>query len=422
MSAIEVEVIESALQSVSEWQEFQSEQTRDGGRLRVSGWQCLEREFVDYRFDHCDFVAVDMNGTRFVRSQFHDCLFSGCVFNDVTFERVAIEDVRFSTVKGRGVVLRDVNMRDVETRECELESIDTQSCQISNLSSFESHVDGCLVDDVRVKVARVKGGTVHDASMRGLHGVSLELSETAIEEATLSDGTLHGCVFDDVGLSGFKASGVNVTETKLNHPHLESLSIENCRFSDGQISRAELDRLCISKLGLHGTALLSCEWPEQDYHVGVLGGYHPAEHLLKQPVEDISGISPSHRETIRRAQRVDAMFNPAPGLLKSLALRLWGASSAYGRSVGRLTLTCLVLVMLASIVFLLGNVGELSLCQLPLELLKSFESIFMSFLGVDVNISGLSSWQEATLIVTRLSGVVLFGIWIGVAATRFGEM
>ena len=177
-------------------------------------------------------------------------------------------------------------------------------------------------------------------------------------------------------------------------------------------------------IGLMQTTLLNCEWPTQTYKISWRGKYIPSRYLLKQPVEDIIGITPRLRNEIQRAQLVDETHNECKSIFTKMWLWFWGMTTEYGRSLARLTALYAIIIIIMISLFIM---------YIPIEALnnsfweyfrESCLYIFFNFIGVSTDFVAFTIGQEQNmlLVIDRIVGIVFIGLWTGIAANKIGSI
>jgi len=102
---------------------------------------------------------------------------------------------------------------------------------------------------------------------------------------------------------------------------------------------------------------------------------------------------------------------------------LWGATSAYGQSIGRLTAVSIAVILLHGFM-LLASRGQLAGTKLDLGLLiDALQTSGVDFLGLGAAAPDTASIGERlTVFSVRLCGFVTLGLWITIASTKLNKL
>jgi hypothetical protein len=167
--------------------------------------------------------------------------------------------------------------------------------------------------------------------------------------------------------------------------------------------------------------VVECDWPRQCGTTSLLGKYQPSPYLLRQPIQDLRGLSPLLRREIADAQYLAEMHAQPGGAIRNTWLRIWGASSAFGTSLTRLSLVAGSAMLLIALVILLID-KHLFVWPPDLKLIRDeFLIVGASLFGIGTS-PQVTTGRDLLLPVARILGFIFLGLWIGVAANRLGRL
>lgn len=392
-------------------------------RINIVCWNIEDADLSGYRFINCDFSATFLRQVNMDFSSFYNCTFSGCEFQYLSlvkthFEKIEWENIKISDVTMRDSSCSEINvcnsyMEQVRIGNCGFEKMTVRNTRINNMSLKDSifiNGKGYENEIIQGEICSIKAEKIYSSHIdaKAVICTGLKMENSIIEIGKIRESKLVNSYFD---------------YSKFISLQFEKIEIERTDFFNGLIKDIDLRELSIEKIGLLHTVLLDCKWPEQGYKVSALGRYKKAPHLLLQPVEDITGISPKLRNEIKTAQLVEETHLSCKAWYNKMWSWFWGITTEYGRSLSRLTLVCGSVIVLLMIMFFFSYPVENIEQNFGTYLIESCKCVFLSFVGISSDEGQiLNQTQNIILIVDRVFGVISTGLWVGVAANKIGSI
>jgi uncharacterized protein YjbI with pentapeptide repeats len=359
------------------------------------------RQYVEQAPEQIDLSFADLNG-----ADLRGRKFIGCDLTGARLEAANLDGATFTRCTLTGASLSDASLVG-----CEFSKVDFR-----NASLVRAIMRNCTMREVDLSGSR----------LTSTYGSCSEFSATKMSRVALDDTVFDSVTFSDVVLADLTAQRV-----RLNKVTLQRSTVEKCQISVGEIldctfansTEADISQLDPPTAVLLNCALIACIWPPQEGQVTWSGRYVPNSRLIAQPVQDIRGVPPVMRRHIADAQYLVRRLASAASIWERIPLRMWGITSAYGQSLGRLTVAS-ALVIITHTLLLLGATGHLSDAKPDLPILgDQMVAITMAFLGLGGSDQALdSTWSGAILLSARIFGLIGFGLWITIAATNLGRL
>ncbi|MCL2642513.1 MAG: pentapeptide repeat-containing protein [Candidatus Bathyarchaeota archaeon] len=407
-------------------------------------------EFRECTFFKCDFQGVSLKLTNLYRCEFRECTFSHCLFEHAILVGAKLVDCKMTDSEVNDVVVRNADVsgckiekptfKNIEFNLLNLQKTDISAGKISllrgkqvaiSLGSFEHiefesiKIEGIAHEDVKLAGDENKSCNVCNLIIKDCSFFDLSLNKTKFTDCEFTDVDVITGIFDDSNAYTCEITRFNKNIIQKNNWY--SLSFTKCNIVSGILTDVDLEGLQINKIGLLDSWFIDCTWPEQDYKITCWGEYKRANNLLCQPVEDIKGIDPKKRAEIRQAQLADKRYNEArENPIKRLLMWLWAITSAYGRSLGRLTTSCGFAIVTLWALYLLFSIpgpywqtSELWISGWPswTYLSSSLWYITRTFIGIGA-LPTANGLQEALLVITRIVGIVFLGLWVAFVANK----
>jgi hypothetical protein len=155
--------------------------------------------------------------------------------------------------------------------------------------------------------------------------------------------------------------------------------------------------------------------------------------LLGQAVQDLRGLSPRLRREVADAQYVDELHASATNVLRRIGLRAWGATTVYGQSIARLSIaTGLLILTLTTLFFVAGssaNSPNSSPSEAVMETSSAYDAasanqalaaVLEAFFGLGSD--SYAGWSAVIIVVARVAGFVILGLWISIAAQMLARL
>jgi len=312
---------------------------------------------------------------------------------------------------------------------------------IKEVTWAELFVGDCIVDKC----------SLSDARLHRTRFAEIVSSRTKILDAIGEDVVISRCKFvecefatiqfgpSDVQASEIKNSVMRcctffggpfndnaLVQSTLSRLELRSSDAKNLDFTGSMLIEVDLTWLNLPSAVLLDSAVINCLWPEQNGRITTTGCYKPSPHLVAQPVQDVKGVSPLLRREIADAQFLVTKLARASHAGARFALRAWGATSAYGQSLIRLTVWSCIAVAFNAVLLLSGR-GQIfrfgSDHHLDFTLVaKPLDIVVRSFLGLGGEPMHLTIVDQTVLVVARVEGFVALGLWISIAAMKVSRL
>lgn len=419
------DVINSALKSGEEWCDFQKEYLKTHSRINISQLNFDEVNFSSYEFRNCNFLGVDFSGVNFDSGRFYNCFLSGCKIEFSSFVGTLFEDL----------TLENVTISDCLFRQSSLKLLLLDKCTILKCTLKSSSADHIVFQETNFKDIKVTDFDMIQSNMRnckldGWQGTNLKLRSFQMFNIELRQGELLEVFTRNIEVSRCKFENAVLKKIFINDSEIKDTIIQNpsyscCSFSNSKLVNQDLIYMGVNVNSFFQSTFLDCKWPSQTYKVGIWGKYVPSVNLLKQPVEDIIGISPKLRKEIQKAQLVDETQKNAKTWYSKLWLWFWGITTEYGRSLLRLTNMCLVLMLFIIVLFIVFvSKDSFTISQIPQYLCDTIPIVFFNFIGIawDDSIILLTKEQSILIIIDRILGIIFMGLWIGIATNKIGTI
>jgi uncharacterized protein YjbI with pentapeptide repeats len=387
---------------------------------------------------HADLSNRDLRGRLFrncdlVAASFECANIDGCVFEQCDLTAADLRDVSCVGANWAGVklvrasldraVFRKCVFRDVVLEELEAEELFLGDCQLSDCTIAAITLRESQFVDIRVVESRVRAVSGSKATLRDVY-----FGDSTITDLELEESVAELCWFERCAVERWRASTGRVSKCRFRGCDLTSFEFGENVAADLDLSESVIDATDLRCLDLPTAVLLNsavkrCSWPPQRGRVSWFGRYQPSTNLMRQPVQDLSGVAPLVRREIADAQFLVARNAHAGRFWQRGALRLWGALAGYGQSVTRLGLWSAVAVFVdVAIALAWRSFGESG--HVPHhDMWNLIRVLAAAFVGLDTTSAPHSPQSETTLIVAaRIEGFVVLGLLIGVASNKLAKL
>ncbi|WP_186315489.1 pentapeptide repeat-containing protein [Catellatospora sichuanensis] len=416
-----VEAVERLLAGENAWQTYINEAPE----------RAIDLTFADLRgadlrrrtFRRCDLTGAQMTNANLDGSTFQTCQLSAVSLDNASLVACRLTELHATDLSLRNAVVRETTLDQVVLSVAAIDDATFTRCQLT-----ACRFEGLSMDRTTFTNTKLHKTTIRDAAashtrldactFEGCEVTNLELSEPSICECVF-----RACDIAEWNLSlGFLRSCA-MTESRIRRLHITGTEVTTLNLSGSIVQEIDLSQIGPSTATLLDTALIGCVWPNQTGKVSVTGRYSPSPSLLGQPVQDIKGVPPIIRRATADAQYLTRKLDLATGRMARIMFRLWGATSAYGQSVGRLA-WCSLLVILIHTLALLATRGQIFGTYFHPNLLgKAFGLSILSFLGLSGTESpATSAWEQAIIISVRILGFVGLGIWVSISANKLNKL
>lgn len=425
MPLIEDEIISILQKSNDEWRQFQSEYLKDHSRIDISQWIISDKDMNGYHFINCDFRGAILSYVNFDSSTFTNCRMFGCSLKLLSLVRVKIENIILEDVHIEKCTFRQSSLAGVELTRVTGNELTVADSQIKNLDCMELSFENSRLKRVVEKNIQRKRNTLQNIQVENILCDGLKISDCRLNRCScgkveakkmhIQGGQIDECQIADLQANDSEISGVDI----------HNFQIENGNFINGLFIKINLKEIGIAKIGLMQTAIVDCEWPAQTYQISWCGKYIPSKYLLRQPVEDIIGISPKLRKEIQRAQLVDETHRSCKNVFTKMWLWFWGITTEYGRSLTRLTFLYVIMLIIMILLFIVYFPRE----ALSNSLWECFREgslhVIFNFIGVfmdSATVFSICLEQRIILVIDRIFGIIFLGLWTGIAANKIGSI
>lgn len=425
MSQFYRNIIKNALKSNEEWFSFQKEYLNTHSKIDISQMSFADIDLSSYEFRNCNFLGINLSEVNFDNSRFYNCIFSGCKIEFSSFVGTFLDDIKLENVTINDCTFRQTILRSITLDKCIIQNstlknsgitriafqeINFKNNKLTNLDIIEANISKCIIN-------KLKG---RNLKLRSVQMFDISLDQGEFLEVFSHDMEINTCSVDNTVLTKLRIDDSEIKDTIIQNSSYNCCSFNNCK-----LVQQDLISMGINVNSFFQSIFLDCKWPSQTYRVGILGKYIPSVNLLKQPVEDIMGISPKLRKEIQKAQLVDETQKDAKTWYSKLWLWFWGITTEYGRSLFRLTNICFVLMFLIIILFIAFIPEDsFTVSQIPQYLYDAIPIVFFNFVGIagDSSVMPLTIEQNFLIIIDRILGIVFMGLWVGIATNKIGTI
>lgn len=418
--------IYNALTSSSDkWFSFQKKYLVTHSRIEISQFRLENIDFTSYEFQNCHFLGVIFSEVNLDKSHFISCFFSGCRIEFSGFVGTICEDINLKNVIITDCIFRQSSFSSMTLNKCNIQKCTLKNSYVEKIISVETNTNNNKLTDVDFIKTDMRNCTINKLNGSNLRLQSIRVSNVCINNGALMEIDACNMEVKKNEVKNLVFTNLHINKSEIKDTIIIKSSYSCCSYNNCILMNQNLIDMGINVNVFFQSAFLDCKWPSQTYKVGLLGKYTPSVNLLKQPVEDITGLPSKLRNEIQKAQLVDETNRKASTWNFKLWLWFWGITTEYGRSLLRLTNTCLMLMFIMIIFFVLFNLKEsFYISQMPQYLYNAMTLVFFNFIGISVDypILTLTNEQNIILIIDRILGVVFMGLWIGIATNKIGTI
>jgi uncharacterized protein YjbI with pentapeptide repeats len=393
------------------------------GRVDLRFADLRDLDLRNRAFARCDLAGAILNDANLDGSWFNDCDFSGaslvyasvvgCVLDGVLGIRPNLSHatIRASFVTGLtlqieqaiGLVIQDT-------------TISNSRIEASNLSG--ARFSRAILDNLHLEDVHGEDFSMSDSTIRAGRFESL-----ALEKSTWSGVTASDCQFLDLVFANGSFQNNGIREAQLINVSLPGTVTELLDLTHSIVRNSELSGFGLNTAILLDAAFVNCAWPPQAGRVTIDGRYQPSMELIRQPVQDVQGLSPVLRREIADAQYLVERLERASASTTARALmRTWGTVSSFGQSIVRLGVWSLAVIAMLSL-FLLGTRHQLIGSHFyPSELGNAVLAVAKAFLGISSSTSPNTGGQLAVIACARAAGFLALGFWISIASRGLSRL
>lgn len=427
---VSVEALAALRKGRNAWDEWRSLMR---GRIDLSMASLDGANLRGFQFEDCDFAGSDANGASFDDVSFRECSFTSMSMAHASFVGAQFDNCRLSDCNLDRATFRSTEFTHTELRDLAPGRFVFYDCQFTS-SSIEAPAQGarfafeeCWVSDARLM------GFSGELGIRQTTISNSQLSELNLDDWTMAGTEIRDCDLRSVISRSHRWYDVVLDDTDLHAVDVgigDSIDVVllSCR-----ILRSDLAHLGIHTIALADAMLVDCQWPNQRPMVSWSGRHVSAPGLMRQPVQDVSGVDPIRRRQVADAQYLRALHEQSVDRRsRRIMLRLWGLSSGFGQSVSRLlSWIAIVIAALTLLRFGIANMESvgwrptmrlLSPASAIADLAASWAEVTGSFFGFTDRKDG-EPWPLSTVYwAARLAGFAALGVVIGIAGTRMGRL
>ncbi len=372
-------------------------------------------------FESCDLSGADLSGASLDR-----CTFADASLRDALLSDASLVHCQLIRLDASGAVFDDAVIRDTVFTDADLTGSSINNVTLTRVRFHRSSLRKIGGDNIRVHETQFVDA---DLSMTALSNVDLRAStfETSVVNdarwltVNVIDCRIKRSTLNNVEISNSVIRTSQLVESRVTQLALAGSVVEHLDCSGSVLCDLDLETLDLPSVTMLNAAIIRCRWPRQRGSVSLTGRYERSPHLLGHPVQDIRGLTPSMRREVADAQFLDELSSRAISRPNAIAFRVWGATTAHGQSILRLSAVSLLLLALLSAALC---ASILAIDKPPtLEIIKVVTAVLNNFFGIDSgSFVPASITQKIILVISRVGGFFILGLWIGVAANRLGRL
>lgn len=426
--AASVEALAALTRSVDAWNHFRLLTT---GPIDLTLASLQGKDLRGRSFAFCDLSGSELDEANLDR----------CSFDTTTLKNASLRNASMVSCKFSGVNASDAILDYSIIRESTLLNSNFSHAKLRHANISLCTFEGCTFDQTKMDGVRFVDTNFYGGILHKLQDTNVEFNRCKLLRIRMTDIRWHAsslidCDLSDSSISDLEFSNGVITNTKMARadilrlatPDTEVLYID---FSYSTLRETDLAGIDLPHSTMLGMVISQCHWPRQKATIDWLGRYHKSPNLLAQPVQDLHGLSSTLRREVADAQYLNDLYRKADNLLVKYALWMWGATTAYGQSILRLSIVTLLLILVLSGIFIVPDllvVPDFSINTVLRNLTtipKTFALVSSAFLGI-IDESTLAAYsnlfQHILLIVARISGFVVIGLWISIAAVKLSRL
>jgi Uncharacterized low-complexity proteins len=289
-------------------------------------------------FSTVDFSGATLRNCYFTNCKFINCIFTSCVFENTTFCNVIFEHCIFENFfsfrsctlsnvfieKITGVKLSVVNsiLHSLRLYDVQLQFLAFELCEKLDCRMSESLIENITAESSKILLFYINSTGRTNANFKKCIG------PISIEKTTIPILTICQCADLNLILRDVIIASINATKSE-SRIRIDAIQ--------AMIFDSNIDVLDLGRSTFVSCSIVGCTWPNSEGNTDWRGKFNIPENLIAQPINDVSGISESTRQSIRRAQ-ILASWEEASKQSRFTWLlhRLVGLSTAHGKSPLRL--------------------------------------------------------------------------------------
>ncbi len=420
--AASVEALAALTRSVDAWDRFRS-LTAEPIDLTLALLQGKDLRGRSFAF-------CDLSGSELDEANLDRCSFDATTLKNASLRNASMVSCKFPEVNATDAILDYSVIRESTFLNSNLSRAQLRHANIS-LCTFE----GCTFDQTKMDSVRFVDTNFCGGIFNRMRDTNVEFNRCKLLRNRMTDirwraSRLLDCDLSDSSISDLEFSNGVITNTKMARADILRLAVPDTEvnyidFSYSTLRETDLAGIDLPHSTMLGTIINQCRWPRQKAKIDWVGRYRKSPTLLGQPVQDLRGLSSTLRREVADAQYLDDLYRKADNLPVACALWIWGATTAYGQSILRLSLVTLLLILVLSGALMVPDVSinpfPHNLAAIP----KALAPVSSAFLGI-IEESTLAAYskpfQHVLLIVARISGFVVTGLWISIAAQKLSRL
>ncbi len=381
-----------------------------------------DTDFSGILFESCDLSGTNFDTANLDRSTFRNCkanntIFSNCSLVKAEFAECDLRQADFSSAVLRGAslsgcLLAGADLSEISVNKCKLIDVD-----ISNVSLDKARLTNSSA--TRVSISHIGGGAL---TVDKVIADDLKMEDVILSSLTWKDSQVTGGALRDVDIGAGELCKLTIRNVKIERFACRATAT-GLDLSVSEIQESDLTPLGLSTAIMWNTSVVDCTWPPQTGKTNWLGSHSTSPNLLRQPVQDLRGISQVLRREIADAQFLRERFLRSTSLRSRFALRLWGASCIFGQSLGRLAVWTFILMVVHALAYLASCHALFDLRRKPQLALTALRETVESFFGLkSAGDSAASAATSAVLTLGQLIGFVILGLFISVGASSISRL
>lgn len=411
-----IDAYSSLISSDSDWNDYLSKQS---GLIDLKLSDLKNKDLSHRNLSNCNFSGADFENTNL-----DGCVFANSIFDNCCMENTSIVNGTLSSSSFRGTNMKKIVFRNTVMRNLDFDNVNFEGSELKN-----SEIISCNFKDSKLSSITLQGADFEDSKFIEVKGDDFNIEDCDFKRCDFnrvhfSEGVAVNSkfrigTFYKFTMSSSSLDSISFINSGLDEVGFSNSAVSHLDFTDSAINNSDLAHFNLSDSIFLNTAFNKCNWPIQSGTTSFFGKYVVSDNLIGQPVQDLKGLYPSFRRKIADAQFLREMFL-SRSWSKNILFRIWGFTTNYGQSLIRLVFVALALIVLLSILFSFSTISSSSLF---IGLTDSVTTIAYAFIGADLdNGTIFSSYQTACIFISRTSGFIILGLWIGLAANKVGRL
>lgn len=415
---MDFEMIDLLFENADEWNRYINKKghdtVNDFSFQIIKEKQLGNRVFPNFDFTGTQFEFVNFDGSRFEKCNFENVSFLyvsfvGCEFFECTFSNDIIEYITFRNTKVLQCMVERMQTREMNVSACKLENcLVTDSClkktTVFGLEVYNTEINRSIIRDISINIC-----TFQDVNITRYVLHTIQMNKTAFIDC----GFIKGVIWFETTSKTIFCESI-FQDLKVNK-HI----LKECEITKSQMRKLDLKEWGLAETIYVGTHFDDCNWPDMSYRLSMFGVLKTSIYLPLTPVQDISGVDPMLRRTVRDSQYLSYIDKKCNNIIKKILFCFWGATSGYGQSISRLLITLFGGTVIIAIVGIIrDNFGGKTFNRD--EIFQYIFSVFLKVIDIDLvyNIT-LNQW---VVFMAQLFGLIWFGLLIGVATTKLTQL